>query len=261
MKNTRKFCSLEAPFIASIVQESTVAATIANILNSEHDGAMGFMVDFSFLPEEGRTEEAMRRIFAASGRPMMPLFYRSGNLTLDLASEDDRAELMLRALKAGARSIDVMGNLFEPDAPRELAKDRYAVDRQMALIDRIHEAGGEVLISSHMAEVLRAEEVLEHLLKQERRGADIAKIVTFCETEDDLEESVRTMNLLKREMKLPYIYLCNGKFGRLQRFWAPVLGGMLNFGIERYNPISQGAQPTIKAAVAALHEMTWHMDV
>lgn len=260
MKNVRKFCSLDAPFVASIVQESTIEATIANILNSEHDGASGFMVDFSFLPEEGRTEESMRRIFTSSGRPMMPLFYRSGNLAAKLSSEEERAELMLRALKAGACSIDVMGNMFEPEAPRELAKSYDAIDRQKAFIERVHKEGGEVLISSHIAEGLRAEEVLEHLLEQERRGADIAKIITCCFTEEDLEESVRTMILLKREMQIPYIYLCNGIFGRLQRFWAPVLGGMLNFGIERYNPISQGAQPTVKAAVEVLHEMMWHMD-
>lgn len=256
----RKFSQLQAPFVAAIVQERTIEATIANILNSEQDGAKGFMVDFSFLPEEGRTEAGMRRIFSASGRPMMPLFYRSGSMTAGLASEDERAALMLRALDAGARSIDVMGDLFDPDAPRELARDSYAIERQKALIERIHEAGGEVLISSHVAEALCAEAVLEQLLEQQKRGADIVKIVTCCDTERDLEESVRAMNLLKREMKLPYIYLCNGRYGRLQRFWAPVLGGMLNFGIERYNPISQGAQPMVKTAVMALHAMTWHME-
>lgn len=260
MHSLKSFRALNAPFIAAIVQERSVEATIANILNAEHDGAKGFMVDLSFLPDSGRMSEALRRIFSASGRPMMPLVYRSGCMTPDRVTEDDRAQLMLSALDAGASSIDVMGNLFEPDAPRELAQDAYAVKRQMALIERIHARGAEVLISSHMMEVLSAEEVLEHLMRQAERGADIAKIITACNTWEDIEESVRTLNLLRRKMKIPYIYLCNGKLGRFQRFFAPTMGSMLNFGVTAYNEISQGAQPTIRSAATVLHEMSWHMD-
>lgn len=259
--NRRRKCyfhEMRAPFIAAIVQENTALATMANILNAEYAGAEGFMIDISYLRNEERTVESLHQIFAVSGRAMMPLVYRSGNMCRDQMSEDDRAAEMLKAMVAGAVSIDMMGDLFEPDAPFELACSASAISAQKDLICQIHEKGGEVLISSHMYEIRSAEQVLEHLLKQVERGADIAKIVCRCDSDADLLESVRTLILLKEKMDKPFIYLCNGRLGRVQRFIAPMLGCMLNFGIERFSPYSLGAQPTVAAAKRVLTEMTWH---
>lgn len=253
------FLTQKRPYVAAIVQEKGVEATIANILNSEHDGAEGFMVDLSYLTREERSSENLQRVFHSTGRPIMPLLYRTQYMGPEYCSDEERAEEMLLTLEMGATAIDVMGDLFCPDK-RELTKEESAIARQKELISRIHEKGGEVLISSHMPDVLTAEEVLEHLMCQADRGADIAKIIVGCNTEEDLLESIRTTILLKKEMKIPFIHLCNGKLGRLQRFIAPMLGSMLTFGIERFNPQSLGAQPTIASAKAVLHEMTWHLN-
>lgn len=253
------FLAQQRPFVAAIVQERSVDAAIANILNSEHVGATGFMVDLTFLPDEERSAENLHRIFHATGRPVMPLFYRTQHMAAERFSDEARVEEMMRCLDAGAAAIDVMGDLFAP-SPRELARDAQAVARQRELIDRIHARGAEVLISSHMPEALSAEEVLEHLSRQAERGADIAKIIVGCNTEEELLESVRTTILLKKEMQIPFIHLCNGKLGRLQRFIAPMLGSMLTFGVERFNPQSLGAQPTIASARSVLHEMMWHLN-
>lgn len=181
-------------------------------------------------------------------------------MSLDRMSDDERAQEMMRIVEAGAVSVDIIGNLFEPSAPRELAQSKEAVKKQKSLIAEIHSRDGEVLISSHMDEVLEAEEILDHLLCQVDRGADIAKIITRCDTDEDFLESIRTLHLLDRKMTAPFIFLCNGKFGRLQRFLAPVLGSMLSFGVQRYSELSNGFQPQIGSAKLVLDEMTRHMS-
>ena len=259
MIEKQTFCSLTAPFVCSIVQEYTVEETMANILNSEHDGAKAFVIDLSYLPEEGRSMENMRKIFSTCNRPMMPILYRTGTMTLNLVSDERRAEVMLQTLDAGATSVDIMGDMFEPSARFELAMSREAVSAQKDLARRVHEKGGEVLISSHMPEPRRAEDVLEHMLIQVERGADIAKVICGCNTDEEMQESLRTLFLLKEKMPVPFIYLCNGKLGRLQRFFAPMLGSMLNFGIQRYSALSLQAQPTVAAAKSVMEEMSWHL--
>lgn len=259
MKEKRTFCSLPSPFVCSIVQEYTVEETMANILNSEHDGAKAFVVDLSYLAEEGRSSESMTRIFSTCSRPMMPILYRTGTMTLERCSDERRAEVMLQTLEAGASSVDIMGDLFEPGARYERALSPEAISAQKDLARRVHEKGGEVLFSSHMPQPRRAEEVLEQMLEQVERGADIAKVICGCDTDEDLQESFRTLFLLKEKMPVPFIYLCNGKLGRLQRFFSPVLGSMLNFGIQRYSALSLQSQPTVAAATKVLEEMTWHL--
>ena len=101
------FCSLARPYLAAIVQESTADATISAIINSEHDGAQGFMVALHSLQDAERTPENLRRIFHCSGRPMMPLVYRNSVMTADRFTDDARVELMMQALEAGAAGIVV----------------------------------------------------------------------------------------------------------------------------------------------------------
>ena len=59
----------------------------------------------------------------------------------------------------------------------EIALDEAAVEKQKALIDRIHSAGGEVLMSSHTFKSTTLEQNLMIAREQAARGADIIKIV------------------------------------------------------------------------------------
>ena len=45
-------------------------------------------------------------------------------------------------------------------------------------------------MSSHMSEFRTGEEILEHMLEQKSRGADILKLVTTCNTEEELNAEV-----------------------------------------------------------------------
>ena len=68
-------------------------------------------------------------------------------------------------------------------------------------------------------------------------------------------EAFRTTVLLKRELSVPFVHLCSGRYGRLQRYVAPSLGAALTFGVR--NSV-QGPQPLVGTARRVLHELNWH---
>ncbi|MEK6793191.1 MAG: type I 3-dehydroquinate dehydratase [Spirochaetota bacterium] len=253
------FVKLIQPYLAAIVEEVTPNACMANIRNAEHEGAQAFMLDLSRIPPEHRTREILGQIIKSTGRPVMPLVYRANRMSMDVFTDEQRAEEMMKALDAGAAGCDVMGDMFDP-SPRELTRDPQAVEKQMKLIREIHSMGAEVLMSSHMPIPISAEETLEHLQRMQERGADIVKIVVTADTEDEFIESQRATVLLKKGLKVPFVHLCNGRYGRLQRFVAPMLGASLTFGVREYSESSLGIQPTIRAARTVLDELLWHRD-
>ena len=249
------FLRLQQPYLAAIIAEATPDETIASILACEHDGSDAFMVDLAAWDRSRLTREELSRVFRCTGRPMMPLCYRSRHLAADRLDDDARAELMLLAIDAGAAACDIMGDLYAP-APRERTRDVKAIEKQKRLADRVHAKGAEVLMSSHAPnEALPAEDVLDHLSGFVSRGADIPKIVVRAETEDELLEAFRTTVLLKRSLSVPFVHLCCGRYGRLQRYVAPSLGAALTFGVRSS---VQGPQPRVCDAARVLHELNWH---
>lgn len=249
------FLRLQSPYLAAIIEAGTPEATIAGILKCEHEGAEAFAVSLAAWERDRLTLEELSRVFHCTGRPMMPLCYRSGSLAADRMDDDARAELLLLAVDAGAAACDIMGDLYAP-APRERTRDARAIEKQKRLIDRIHAKGAEVVMSSHAPnEFLMGEEILEHLSDFVSRGADIPKIVVRADSEDELIESFRTTVLLSRQLGRPFVHLCSGKYGRLQRYVAPSLGAALTFGME--NTV-QGPQPLVSSARRVLNELNWH---
>ena len=41
--------------------------------------------------------------------------------------------------------------------------------------------------------------------------------------------------MAKKELKVPFVQLCNGKFAYLQRYFGPALGSMLTFTVPYYD--------------------------
>lgn len=251
------FLGLQSPYLAAIIEGATPEAAIASILKCEHDGAEAFAVNLAGWEPDKLTLGELARVFHCTGRPMMPLCYRSGNLAADKVNDDARAELLLLAVEAGAAACDIMGDMYDP-APRERTRDKQAIEKQRRLIDRIHVKGAEVLMSSHAPnEFLTGEEILEHLGDFVSRGADIPKIVVRADSDDEVIEAFRTTVLLKRELKVPFVHLCCGRYGRLQRYVAPSLGAALTFGVESS---VQGPQPLVGSARGLLNELNWHVQ-
>ena len=70
----------------------------------------------------------------------------------------------------------------------------------------------------------------------------------FIPTLQDIAESVKTMTVLKKEIKTPISYHAGGKYGRLSRVVNPALGGQIAFCVDRYNEGSTMEQIDLKTA-------------
>lgn len=121
--------------------------------------------------------------------------------------------------------VDVPGDLFAPD-PFELTRDARAIERQRRTIDEFHALGVEVVMSSHVCKFLPEAEVVELALEHQRRGADIAKFVTYSGSEAELDANFQTIRALKREPRVPFLFLSNGPYCKKQPHARPLVRGL-----------------------------------
>jgi 3-dehydroquinate dehydratase len=102
---------------------------------------------------------------------------------------------------------------------------------------------------------MNSTQVVDLALFLEKRNPDIIKIVTKAETEDEMLESIKTMLLLKKEVKTPVSYHANGKFGGLTRVVNPALGGQIAFCVDRFSESSTMEQLDLKTAKTAIENI------
>ncbi len=267
----KKISKLDAPALAGVIKEKNTKAAIAAITNCLYGGAN--LIDLHLSCLENTDEASLSRIITASKLPILALNY---NVRADGTeagyTEDERAELFLRAVKAGASGIDMQGYTFSEKArdafvgenkysftknmPKEVVTDKETIEKQCAFIERIHSMGSEVLLSCHPGIYMSAEEVTELALFLETRGADIIKIVTTAADEDQLIESFRAMLMLKKELKTPISYHASGAAGTLSRIVNPMLGGHLIFCNDGYKEGSILEQPNLSSVRKIIEEMS-----
>ncbi len=255
----KSFFNRQSTAVTALFTAESIQEIIAKARSAEFDGADGIAVELCYLAPELRTVDNFRRIMTEVRLPFMFICYRNDRWfgTDDAA----RQECLLHAAEAGAEVIDVMGDLYDP-SPFELTVNPEAVAKQKALIAEIHARGAKALISSHLHNdpAQTAQQVLEILQTQHSHGADIAKIVTAVNTEEELLEAVRTTMILNREMEIPFIHLCGGKFSRIHRFLATKLGAAITFGVPGYDPVSTYAQPTVRAFKTVMDAIPWDLN-
>ena len=215
------------------------------------DGAEGFCIQTETLPPEERNPETYRAIFAvAENRPIYVTNYR--HHSNENASDEEIAEGLLELARCGATVCDVMGDMFDRQ-PGEMTRDPKAVEKQKKLIADLHETGVEVLMSSHVLKFTPAEQVLEIARRQQERGVDIVKIVTGAETMEQQLENLRITNLLKQELKVPFLFLSGGECG-LHRRIGPMLGCCMYLCTPNG---STGVQPNLKDIIAYRENYPW----
>lgn len=236
---------------------TSISEAVAVARAAEMDGADGIAVEIGRIPLEERTEEKFRQLMRSVRLPFMFIDYRSDRF---LGADDEaRQEYLLLAARCGAEVIDVMGDLYDP-SPMELTRDPAAIKKQKELIDRIHSLGAKVIMSSHMPTVERsAEEVLEHLLEQSSRGADILKIVVGIDSEKAMLEGVRTLLLLHEKLEKPFVFLGGGRYHRFIRYVGPRFGAAIEFAVHDYMPDRPYDQPTIRSFKGVQENFHWHI--
>lgn len=236
------FLNYDRPLLTVMLQCRTPETAIQRIQKAIPAGAEAFGLQVESLLQEYHTPDTYRRIFAAGqGRPFYVTNYRHNQN--EGKSDEELAEELLTLADSGAALCDVMGDMFCPH-PLELTDDPSAIRQQTALIHRLHEKGAQVLMSSHVLKFTPAEQVLEIALEQQRRGADIVKIVTAADNMEQQIENLRITHLLKQKLEAPFLYLCGGECALLRRIGGS-LGCCMYLCVAEHDELSTPAQPLL----------------
>ena len=239
----KRFLREGAPPLVSMMGADTPDELIALMRDAIAKGAEGFCLQLCRIAAEHRTPAAWRRIFAeAEGRPVYVTNYR--HHANEGKSDDEIAEELLAMAECGATLCDVMGDLYAPTTG-EWTEEKEAVQKQKALIARLHEKGVEVLMSSHIHRFTPAEGVLAILSGQAERGADITKAVTKAETVEEQIENLRITHLLKEKMAAPFLFLSGGECHLSRRLGAS-LGNCMTLCVEPDGKNPAPIQPSLE---------------
>ena len=248
----KSFASLPAPVYAAVIREKTPVQAICAIKNAEMNGATAFDLHLSCLEEQYRTVAHIKTIVDCTTKPILGLNY---NITVDrggyTCSEDERIALLMMEVEAGISAVDFQGYTYDlaskdgyvgeksysftANNPKEVVTDERIIEKQKRLIDEVHTKGAEVLLSCHPNVFMPKTQVVELAQYLQERNPDIIKIVTVCNTDEEMIESFDTMLALKKEIKNAKIHFhCNGKTGKLTRIINPLLGAYMTFCVDRY---------------------------
>lgn len=207
------------------------------------DGAEAFGMQLEKLKSEYRTKEVYKDLFAyAKDKPVYVTNYR---YTSNEGKTDDMlAAELVEFADCGADLCDVMGDYFDRQ-PDEVAVDNTAIEKQKELIRKIHDKGAKVLMSSHVLKYIPAKRVLEIALEHQERGADISKIVTGADTMEQQLENLKIINMLKENLKIPFLFLCGGECRILRRIGGE-LGCCMYLCVHEYDALATPQQPLLK---------------
>ena len=262
------FLNHERPMLVGMIQKKTPQECIFTAINGLYDGADAFGLQLEDLKREYHTEQDIKNIYdSMGGKPIYVTNYRAReNAGL---SDEECMEGLVKALEYGGTIGDVMGDMFD-DSPIEGGRHsgcKYpeftvspeAVEKQKKFIDKIHSMGKEVLMSSHISEFIPAEQVLEIALGQQERGADVVKIVTAGNSTEEELENLRITALLKKELKVPFLFLSGGSHYKRHRLLGPMFGCGYYLCVQQHYDGSTRNQPVLNN-VHAIMENTKYID-
>ena len=239
------FLGHNRPLLVDMIIVDNPTQAVNNIRNAIFDGAEAFGMQMERLRPEYRTEDILKKLTAYMGeRPFYLTNYR-GAYNKEMTEQARMDELML-GIKCGATLVDLTGDTFDP-TPGEMTYNKAAIEKQKAQIEKFHEAGAEVLMSSHIFKYMEPERVVELALAQQERGVDIAKFVTGTETEEQLWSNLNTIKLLKEELKIPFLFLSNGPWCKMHRVLGPYFGVCMWLCVQEYDALSSRDQPLLRS--------------
>jgi len=258
------FLNQNRPLITGMILKDNPDSIRYAVKNSIFDGADCLGIQLECLKKEYKTEDNYKKIVAScSGHPIYVTNYRGGENKG--FSDEELGNELLKVLSCGATLGDIPASLFDAETGMgvglELSMKQEAIDKQMNLIDQIHHMGKEVLMSSHVLKFIPAETVLKIAFEQQKRGADIVKIVTAANTEEEQMENLRITTLLKQELKVPFLFLSGGTHSKIHRMIGPQLGCVTYLAVREHDERAVSTQPTIKAAKAVRDNFDYLPDV
>ena len=240
------FLNSQKPLLCAMIQCHTPDECCKKIELSIKEGAEAIAIQLDQLEKSMRTSAHLKQIFnACEGKPIYVTSYRTGK-SMGM-TDDECVELLLLALECGATLFDVMGDLYSRSPQYELTMDDDAITKQMALIDKIHQAGGEVLMSSHTYKSITLDECLMIAREQARRGADVIKIVNDAISEDEVPVYIDAINKIIKETGKKLLFLASGK-AEIIRYIGPSFGVCMYLTVVYHSNLDTEEQPTLKRA-------------
>lgn len=241
------FLKKDRTILVTMIQAHTAERVFELIDQANKLGTDAFGLQLEQLEHQYRDEATLKSIFAAMGdKPCYVTNYRFG-LNQGM-SDEELAKGLLHAVRCGGTLVDVMGDYFDK-SEEQLTEDEVAVRKQMELIEKIHAAGGEVLMSSHTLHYMPKERVLYFMEEQQRRGADVAKIVTASANEDELDKNLEISMVLKTEKTLPTLFLSIGDYCRKHRMFGPFLSDDMFLCVVEHDELATINQPLLADAI------------
>lgn len=238
----KSFLNKDNPMLTVMLQCETPEVAISRIRNANGLGADAYGLQVESLNPEFHNPDTYKRIFSEmKDKPCYVTNYRFAKN--EGKTDEELADGLLELADSGATLIDVMGDIFCKH-PEELTEDKIAVEKQIRLIENLHNMGAEVLMSSHLYKYAPAERVLEIALEQKRRGADIIKIVTAADSMEEQIENLRITDLLKRELGAPFLFLTGGECS-IHRRLGMKLGCCMSLCVYEHDPLSTVHQPLL----------------
>lgn len=248
----KSFTECDKALLTVMVQGKTPSRIMELVQKGIEGGAEAFGMQFERLSPEYKTNDTYKELFnCTGGLPVYATNYRY--LTNEGKSDETLADEILELASCGATLCDVMGDMFDKN-DEEFTVDPTAVKKQEALICALHEKGAQVLMSSHTHRFTSAERVLEIALEYQKRGADIAKIVTNAENMAEQMENLRIITLLKEKLDIPFLFLCGGKCAILRRIGGE-LGSCMYLCVCEYDELATPVQPLLKKVKAIRDNM------
>ena len=206
-------------------------------------GAEAFGIQFEQMLPEYRTPEVYRDLFSyAKGRPSYVTNYRDKQNVGK--SDEELGDELVELAECGAELCDIMGDYFDRQ-PDEVAVDENAINKQIELINKIHQKGAKVLMSSHVMKYPPAERVLEIALEHQRRGADISKIVVGADNREQELENLKIINMLKEKLDIPFLFLSSGECRILRRIGGEI-GSCMYLCVYEHDALATPQQPLLK---------------
>ena len=273
--------SLSQPFICTSVVEEDIESTIRTIKAAEYQGATAFEVHLPLL--DFPTAEELQQLADATAYPIYATcrrdaFYKLlGTKDVVTLSEQKRTDRLVAAVEAGLAGIDMELDTFDrqpgPDSfteeaieayaddpdvgPAEITDDSEAIEAQIDVVERVHEAGGDVIMSAHTYTHLTPAETVAIAERMTDRGADLCKIVGVDRT---LEEGLETLEAhlhLNEADTAPYGLMAIGEPGRIVRPIAPMFGSAWVFAQPELVPGGFHSWPLIENAHEILRRVDW----
>ncbi len=210
---------------------------------SAPEGAEAFGIQLEQLENRYKTKEIYQDLFAHAGnKPVYVTNYRyaknEGKTDEQLAAE------LLETADLGADLCDMMGDYFDKQLG-EMTYNETAIKKQRNLIEKLHEKGAKVLMSSHIFQFTSPDEVLKIALAHQRRGADISKIVVGAENMAQQLENLKMIHMLKEKIDIPFLFLSSGECRLLRRIGGE-LGCCMYLCVYEYDRFATPSQPLLR---------------